>query len=187
MKGKLIVFSAPSGAGKTTIVRKMLENKEFKLEFSVSACSREQRANEVNGKDYFFISVDEFKNNISTNKFAEWEEVYENQFYGTLISEIDRIIEAGNNAIFDIDVVGALSIKKLYGEQALTVFVMPPSVEELENRLRNRLTDTEESIAKRVAKAEHELSFSNKFDKILINDDLEVAFSETSKLLSDFL
>lgn len=187
MEKKLIIFSAPSGAGKTTIVRRMLEIEEFKLAFSVSACSRAKRDYEIEGRDYFFLSVDDFKIKINNNEFAEWEQVYKNQFYGTLISEIDRIFEQGKTPVFDIDVVGALSIKRIYGKNALSVFVMPPSKSELEKRLRKRQTETEESLQKRLAKSESELSFADKFDVIIVNDDLEIAVDETEKILRDFL
>ena len=186
-KGKLIVFSAPSGAGKTTIVRELLKNKDFKLKFSISATSRKKRETEISGNDYYFISVDEFKQKIADNDFIEWEEVYKNQFYGTLKSEVENIRESGKNVIFDIDVAGGVNIKKQFKEDAITIFVMPPSISELENRLRLRATDSEESIIKRVAKAEKEIAFSDKFDKIIVNDDLQTAIEETKQVLYDFL
>lgn len=185
-KGKLIIFSAPSGSGKTTIVRKMLENDDFRLKFSVSATSRKKRNNEIDGKDYYFISADEFRQKIKNNEFIEYEEVYKNQFYGTLKSEVDRIINNNNNVIFDIDVVGGLNIKKQFGDIALTVFIKPPSIDELENRLRKRGTEDEKSISKRLAKAEHELTYATQFDKIIVNDDLQIAYNETEKILYDF-
>ena len=185
-KGKLIIFSAPSGSGKTTLVHHLLSKPELKLAFSVSATSREKRPNEVDGKDYYFLTPDEFKSRIEKDDFLEWEEVYENQFYGTLRSEIDRIHAEGNTVIFDVDVVGGLNIKKQYGDDALAVFVQPPSVKELENRLKKRSTESDESLAKRVAKAEEELTFANRFDVIVVNDDLEEAKKNCFKLVSDF-
>lgn len=186
MKGKLIIFSAPSGSGKTTIVHHLL-SKNLKLEFSVSACSRKKRKNEIHGKDYYFISADEFRKKIETNDFIEWEEVYPDHFYGTLKSEVERIRELGSNVLFDIDVQGGLNIKKQYGDEALTIFVQPPSVEELENRLKKRDTDNEEKIAKRIEKAAHEMSFAHQFDKVLINDHLVKALLESEILVTDFL
>ncbi len=185
-KGKLIIFSAPSGAGKTTIVKHLLDCK-FNLEFSISATSREKRHTETYGKDYYFLSEEEFKEKIKNDEFLEWEEVYQGTCYGTLKSEVERIRHKGNNVIFDVDVVGGLNIKKYYGDQALAIFVMPPSVEELKNRLKNRSTETEEKIKTRIAKAEYELGFATQFDVILVNDNLENAFDEAEKLLSDFL
>lgn len=186
MNGKLIIFSAPSGAGKTTIVKKMLEA-GLKLEFSISACTREKRINEINAKDYYFISVKEFKSNIENDKFIEWEEVYKDNFYGTLKSEVSRITNNGNNVIFDIDVKGGLNIKKLYEKEALSIFVMPPSIKALEKRLKNRSTDSLETINKRLKKAEQELKFSDKFDKIIINDDLDEAVEEAKKTILNFI
>lgn len=186
MKGKLIIFSAPSGAGKTTIVRHLLE-KGFNLEFSVSATSRGPRPHEVNGKDYYFLSETEFREKIENKDFLEWEEVYSGIFYGTLKSEVERIRSIGKNVIFDVDVVGGLNIKKHYGDEALAVFVQPPSVEELRRRLKARSTETEEKIAMRIAKAEHELSFAPQFDIIIVNENLEKAFAEAEKVISVFL
>ena len=186
MKGKLIIFSAPSGAGKTTIVKHLLQ-KGFKLEFSISATSREARHTETHGKDYYFISAEEFLAKVENDEFLEWEEVYKGTSYGTLKSEVERIRKQGNNVIFDVDVVGGLNIKKYYGDDALAVFVQPPSVEELRKRLRGRSTDSEEKIAMRIAKAEHELSFAPQFDVVITNDDLQVAFSEAEKLIVGFL
>lgn len=187
MKGKLIVFSAPSGSGKTTVVRTLLKKKEFKFEFSVSATSRKKREKEKNGIDYYFLSVDDFKKKIKKNDFVEWEEVYENQFYGTLHSEIDRIRNNDKNVIFDIDVAGGLNIKKKYKNDCLTIFIMPPSIEELENRLRKRGTETEESMNKRISKAKFEMTFSKDFDIIIINDKLEIALEETISKVREFL
>jgi len=176
--GKLIVFSAPSGSGKTSIVRYLLEKPELKLEFSVSATSRKLRGSEVHGKDYYFISTKEFKKKIKKGIFAEWEEVYKDNLYGTYKKEIERIREKGMNVIFDIDVVGGLNLKKLYPEDTLAVFVKPPSIEELEKRLRNRKTDSEAKIKERLAKASRELAYQDQFDEILINDDLAQARTE---------
>ena len=186
MKGKLIIFSAPSGAGKTTIVKHLLQ-KGLKLEFSISATSREARHTETHGKDYYFLSAEDFLAKVENEEFLEWEEVYKGTSYGTLKSEVERIREQGNNVIFDVDVVGGLNIKKYYGNEALAVFVQPPSVEELRNRLVGRSTDSEEKIAMRVAKAEHELSFAPEFDVVITNDDLQVAFAEAEKIIADFL
>jgi len=186
MKGKLIIFSAPSGAGKTTIVKHLL-NKGFNLEFSISATSREARHTEMHGKDYYFLSGDEFLSKVNNDEFLEWEEVYKGTSYGTLKSEVERIRDKGNNVIFDVDVVGGLNIKKYYGDEALAVFVQPPSVEELRKRLKGRETETDEKIQMRIAKAEHELSFASEFDVVLINDNLEVAFAEAEKIIAEFL
>lgn len=186
MKGKLIIFSAPSGAGKTTIVRHLLQ-KGFDLEFSVSATSREPRPNEKHAKDYYFLSSEEFKKRVENDEFLEWEEVYKGTRYGTLKSEVERIRSNGKNVIFDVDVVGGLNIKKYYGAEALAVFVQPPSVEELRKRLTVRSTETEEKIAMRIAKAEHELSFASQFDVVLVNEDLEKAFIEAEKIIAEFL
>ncbi len=186
MKGKLIIFSAPSGAGKTTIVKHLL-TQNFNLEFSISATSREPRKNEAHAKDYHFLTQKEFQRKIENDEFLEWEEVYKGTCYGTLKSEVERIRDAGKNVIFDVDVVGGLNIKKFYGDSALAIFVQPPSVEELRNRLTNRSTDSEEKIAMRVAKAEHELSFASKFDVVITNDNLEKAFAEAEKIIADFL
>jgi guanylate kinase len=185
-QGKLIIFSAPSGSGKTTLVHHLLSKPELKLAFSVSATSREKRPNETHGEDYYFLSVDEFRKRIDADAFLEWEEVYSDQFYGTLRSEIDRIHAEGKHVMFDVDVVGGLNIKKQFGDNALAVFVKPPSIKELENRLRNRSTESEESLQKRVGKAAEEMEFANQFDAILVNDDLEKAKAEAEKLVSDF-
>ncbi len=187
MTGKLIVFSAPSGAGKTTIVKELLKDKGFNAEFSVSATSRAKRPHEKEGKDYYFLSVNKFKEKINNKEFAEWEEVYDNQFYGTLKSEIKSITERGHNVIFDIDVAGGLSIKKLYETICLTVFIMPPSIEELEKRLRHRGTETDESLKKRLAKAAKEMTYAEYFDTVIINDILEIAVQEVKEKVITFL
>ncbi|MDB4583859.1 guanylate kinase [Draconibacterium sp.] len=186
MRGKLIIFSAPSGAGKTTLVKYLLQ-KRFNLEFSISATSREARHTETHGKDYYFLSGEEFSAKVENDEFLEWEEVYKGTNYGTLKSEVERIRNLGKNVIFDVDVVGGLNIKKYYGDEALAVFVKPPSVEELRNRLQGRSTETEEKIQMRIAKAEHELSFAPEFDVVITNDNLELAFEEAEKIISEFL
>lgn len=185
-KGKLIIFSAPSGAGKTTIVRHLLE-KDLNLEFSISATSRLPRHNETHGKDYYFLTDADFKLKVDNNEFLEWEEVYKGISYGTLKSEVERIRNLGKNVIFDVDVVGGLNIKRYFGDQALAVFVQPPSVEELRRRLTARSTETEEKIAVRVAKAEHEMTFADLFDVIIVNDNLEEALVEAEKIVIKFL
>ena len=187
MKGKLIVFSAPSGSGKTTIVRHLLEQKELHLDFSISATSRKKRGEEIDGKDYYFLSSEEFQKKIKQNDFVEYEEVYKDNFYGTLKSELKRIWAQNKHVIFDIDVIGGLEIKKQFPEQTLSVFVSPPSVEELERRLRFRQTETEEKIQMRLAKAEREIAVSDKFDLILKNYDLENAKNDAYKLVSAYL
>ena len=186
-KGKLFVFSAPSGSGKTTIVRHLLKQEKFNLEFSISATSRAARGEEVNGKDYYFISADEFKKKIKGDEFLEWEEVYRDNFYGTLKTEVERIWALGKHVIFDIDVVGGLRIKKKFPEETLAVFVKPPSVDELKIRLKKRSTESEDKINMRIAKASVELATAPQFDKIIKNYDLEVALKETEDLVSDFL
>jgi guanylate kinase len=185
-KGKLIIFSAPSGAGKTTIVKHLL-NAGLNLEFSISAASRKIRSNEVDGKDYYFLTVDEFKNRINANAFLEWEEVYADHFYGTFKSEVERIRNKGNHVIFDVDVIGGLNLKKYFGEEALAVFVVPPHIEELEKRLRGRSTENEVTLKKRLEKAEHELSFADEFDFQLINDNLERAKEQAVQLVKEFI
>ena len=186
MNGKLIIFSAPSGAGKTTIVHELLKSRND-LEFSISACSRTKRQNEIDGKDYYFISADEFRNKIKNDEFLEWQEVYENSFYGTLKTEVEKIWAKGNHVIFDVDVVGGLNIKKYGKERALSIFVMPPSIKELEERLRNRSSETDETLRKRIEKANYELTFSDKFDKIIINDKLENAVAEVKAVVENFI
>ena len=186
-QGKLIVFSAPSGSGKTTLVNHLILQEDLKLDFSVSVTSREIRGNEINGKDYHFISLEDFKKHIDEDKFVEWEEVYKNNFYGTLKSEIERIWSKGRHVIFDVDVVGGLRIKEKYPEQTLAIFVQPPSIEEMELRLRNRKTDSEDKIIERVLKAERELKFSDRFDIVLVNDDLEKAKKKAYQMVKNFI
>jgi guanylate kinase len=185
--GKLIVFSAPSGSGKTTIVHHLLNELNPYLDFSISATSRPQRGQEVDGRDYHFMNASQFKDHIKKDDFVEWEEVYENNYYGTLKSEVERIWSEGKHAIFDIDVVGGLRIKSKFPEKTLAVFVKTPSLEEMEKRLRARATDNEEKILERLAKAKKELTYANKFDRILINDDLEEAKTEAVNMVKDFI
>ena len=186
-KGKLIVFSAPSGSGKTTIVKHLLRQEDLNLEFSISAASHEPRVEEINGKDYYFISTEEFKTHIKNNDFLEWEEVYRDNFYGTLNSEIERIWAMGKNVIFDIDVAGGLRIKHKFPEETLAVFVKPPSVDELKRRLKQRSTESEEKINMRIAKASVELATAPQFDVIIKNYDLEIALEEAHQLVKDFV
>ena len=185
-QGKAIIFSAPSGAGKTTIVRYLLE-KELPLLFSISACSRNKRPNEIDGKDYYFLSIDDFKAKVANNAFVEWEEVYENNFYGTLKSEINRIWSSHQHVVFDVDVVGGLNLKKHFGDRALSIFIEPPSLDVLFKRLKNRATETEKSLNKRIEKATHEMKFSSSFDLIIINDRLEKAKKDAFEKVSKFL
>jgi guanylate kinase len=184
--GKCVIFSAPSGAGKTTIVHYLL-NEFPELAFSVSACSREPRTNEVDGKDYYFLGLAGFQNQIKADAFVEWEEVYANNFYGTLKSELTRIWSEGKTVIFDVDVIGGLNIKKYFGDNALAVFVQPPNYEALEERLRYRSTETEEKIQMRLAKAKEELGHADQFDTILVNDDLTIACAAAKQLIEQFI
>lgn len=186
-EGKLIVFSAPSGSGKTTIVRYLLAQDELKLDFSISATSRQPRKNEIDGKDYYFLDLSSFKQKIKNDEFLEWEEVYRDNFYGTLKSEIDRIWGLGKNVIFDIDVVGGLDIKKIYPDRTLAVFVQPPSIEELKIRLKKRKTETDDKINMRVAKASIELATAPQFDHIIINNNLSTALEEAYALVEDYV
>ena len=186
MEGKLIIVSAPSGSGKTTIVRELL-GRNPNLEFSVSACSRPKREHEVHGKDYYFISEEEFREKIKSDSFVEWEEVYPGSFYGTLKSELQRIWNKGNHVVFDVDVIGGLNIKKQFGEQALSLFIMPPSIAELEKRLLARQTETAETLKKRLDKAEYEVGFSKEFDAVVINDVLQEAINEADSIINKFV
>lgn len=186
-QGKLIIFSAPSGSGKTTIVRHLLKTFPDKLEFSISATSRPKRGVEENGKDYHYLSVEEFKQKIDNQEFLEWEEVYAGVHYGTLKSEVDRIWAKGKHVIFDIDVEGGLNLKNQFGETALAIFVMPPSVKILEERLNSRSTDSPESIARRVEKAEKEIRTADLFDTFILNEVLEEALAKAEKLVTEFL
>jgi guanylate kinase len=186
-EGKLIIFSAPSGSGKTTIVRHLVSVMSHTLEFSISATSRAKRGSEENGKDYHYLSPEEFKNRIIRNEFLEWEEVYSGVCYGTLKSEVERIWRSGKNVIFDIDVQGGLNLKHQFKERALAVFVMPPSIKILEERLQLRQTDSPESIALRVEKAEKELQTAKLFDCFIINEELASAFAEAERVVKQFL
>jgi len=186
-KGKLIVFSAPSGSGKTTIVRHLLALDRLNLEFSISATSREKRGEEIDGKDYYYLSISEFKNKIKSDEFLEWEEVYRDNFYGTLKTEVERIWALGKHVIFDIDVVGGLRIKKKFPEETLAVFVKPPSVDELKIRLKKRKTESDDKINMRIAKASVELATAPQFDKIIKNHVLEVALQEAEELVAEFV
>ena len=186
MKGKLIIFSAPSGSGKSTIINYLL-TQGLNLAFSISATSRAPRGTEQHGVEYYFLSPEEFKQRIANNEFLEYEEVYADRFYGTLKAPIEKQLEEGYNVVFDVDVVGGCNIKKYYGERALSVFIQPPSVEELRKRLVGRGTDAPEVIESRIAKAEFELGFADKFDVVVVNDDLEKAKAEALNTLSTFL
>ena len=185
-KNKCIIFSAPSGAGKTTIVHYLLR-KFPQLSFSVSACSRHKRSHEVDGKDYHFLGVEGFKNAISNDAFVEFEEVYKDNFYGTLKSELQKIWAQNKVVIFDVDVIGGLHLKEKFGDSALAIFVQAPSIQELEKRLRTRQTETEEKILTRIAKAKHEMDFASKFDYILVNEVLETAQNTAKNLVENFL
>ncbi|WP_396165567.1 guanylate kinase [Flavobacterium sp.] len=186
-KGKLLVFSAPSGSGKTTIVRHLLTKEDLNLEFSISAATREPRGQEVDGKDYYFMSIEEFKKHIKADDFIEWEEVYRDNFYGTLKSEVERIWAKGKNVIFDIDVAGGLRIKSKFPEETLAVFVKPPSVDELKRRLKERSTESDDKINMRIAKAHVELATAPQFDKIIKNYDLDVAKEDAYQLVKGFV
>ncbi len=185
--GKLIIFSAPSGSGKTTIVRHLLKQPELNLAFSVSATSRQRRGKEKHGKHYYFMNVSEFKKHIKEGDFLEWEEVYRDNFYGTLNSEVERLWAEGKNVIFDIDVVGGLRIKKKYPKETLAVFVKPPSVDELKIRLKKRSTESDNKINMRIAKASVELATAPQFDVVIKNYDLDVALNEAHKLVADYV
>lgn len=186
MAGKLIIFSAPSGSGKSTIINYLLKQ-NLNLHFSISATSRAPRGEEKDGVEYYFLTPDEFRKRIAADEFLEYEEVYTDKFYGTLKSEVERILSAGNNVIFDVDVVGGCNIKKYYGNRALSVFIQPPCITDLRKRLEGRGTDAPEVIDSRIAKAEYELSFADKFDVIVINDILEKAQEEALRIIKAFL
>lgn len=186
--GKLIIFSAPSGSGKSTLVNYLMEqHPELQLAFSISCTSRAPRGKEQNGVEYFFLSPEEFKKKIANDEFLEYEEVYEDRFYGTLKSQVEVQSQAGQNVVFDVDVKGGVNIKKHYGSRALSIFIQPPSVEELRNRLVGRATDAPEVIEQRLNRAEYELSFADKFDRIVINDDLEKAKVDVYNVIKQFL
>ncbi|MBQ1760237.1 MAG: guanylate kinase [Prevotella sp.] len=187
-KGKMIIVSAPSGSGKSTIVNWLMqEHPELNLYFSISCTSRAPRGTEQNGVEYFFISPEEFKEKIARGEFLEYEEVYEDRFYGTLKEQVESQRMNGENVVFDVDVKGGCSIKQYYGDEALSLFIQPPSIDELKRRLMNRGTDSLEDIEKRLSKASYELTFAEKFDKILINDDLEIAKTKALAIVSEFL
>ncbi|MBR4803690.1 MAG: guanylate kinase [Bacteroidales bacterium] len=185
-KQKVIIFSAPSGSGKSTIIGHLLKRIP-NMEFSISATSRKPRPGEENGREYYFLSHDEFKQKVAEDKFVEWVEVYQGTCYGTLKSEIERIWKKGNVVIFDVDVLGGVSLKKIFGDKALSVFIQPPSIEVLEQRLRHRNTETEESLKKRIERAQMELQYSNQLDVVVVNDDLETAINETETIVNNFL
>ncbi len=187
MTGKAVIISAPSGAGKTTIVKHLLGIESLKLAFSVSACTRQIRAGEVNGLDYHFMTVDRFKSLIEEGAFLEWEEVYKNNYYGTLKSEVERIWKAEHHVLFDVDVMGGVNLKSKFGEKALAVFIMPPSIEVLQKRLQERGTESAEKLQNRINKAVHEMKFARKFDLTLLNDDLTEALHEAEQLVIQFL
>lgn len=187
MPGKVVIISAPSGAGKTTIVRHLMGISELRLDFSVSACTRPKRDGEIDGKDYHFLSVDQFKAKIEDGAFIEWEEVYKNCYYGTLKSEVDKIRGKNRNVLFDVDVMGAVNLKEKYGNEAIAIFIMPPSIEILKERLTKRGTDSEDKINNRINKASLEIKFARKFDAIVINDELQKALNETVNLVTGFL
>lgn len=186
--GKLIIFSAPSGTGKSTIINWLMENhKELAMAFSISCTSRQPRGTERHGVEYFFLSPEEFRERIANNEFLEYEEVYADRFYGTLKSQVERQSEAGQNVVFDVDVKGGCNIKNYYGDRAISIFIMPPSVDELRRRLECRNTDAPEVIDQRIARAEFEIGFADKFDKVIVNDNLEKAEQEALKVISEFL
>lgn len=187
MKGKLIIFSAPSGSGKTTIVRHLLTQYPHQFAFSVSACTRPRREYEIDGKDYYFLSADEFRQRIANQEFAEWEEVYAGNYYGTLKAEIERLWAQGKCVLFDVDVKGGLKLKEAYGTQALSVFVKVTSEDEIKRRLNFRGTETEETMAVRLSKVRYEQSFENEFDEVLINDNLNEALSKAESLALSFI
>mgnify|MGYP003301912261 FL=1 len=187
MKGKCLIFSAPSGSGKSTIVNYLLTHPELKMVFSVSATSRKPRGKEQDGVEYYFLSTEEFKERIANNEFLEYEEVYEGCFYGTLKKQVYDKLEAGYNVVFDVDVEGGCNIKQFFGDDALSIFIQPPSVEELRRRLVARENDSAEMIDTRIAKAEYELTFANRFDVVIVNDVLEKAYSDTLEVIKSFL
>ncbi|MCH8329921.1 MAG: guanylate kinase [Bacteroidetes bacterium] len=186
MSGKLFLFAAPSGAGKSTIVKNLL-TKFDELNFSISACTRKRREGEVDGVDYHFMTAEKFKEKISNNDFLEWEEVYPRNFYGTLKKDVEEILGSGHHVIFDIDVQGALSIKEFYTDQALSIFVMPPSMDKLIERLKRRATEDPESLERRIKKASDEMGYSDRFDEVVVNDDLDEALEKSYKLVLNFI
>ena len=188
MKGKLIIFSAPSGTGKRTIINWLMQNhKELNMAFSISCTSRAPRGTEQNGVEYFFLTPEEFKKRIKADEFLEYEEVYTDRFYGTLKSQVEKQCDAGQNVVFDVDVKGGCNIKKHYGSKAISIFIMPPSIEELRRRLESRATDAPGVIDQRIARAEFEIGFADKFDKVVVNDNLDKAKNEVLEIINDFL
>ena len=188
MKGKLIIFSAPSVTGKSTIINWLMQNhKELNMAFSISCTSRAPRGTEQNGVEYFFLTPEEFKKRIKADEFLEYEEVYTNRFYGTLKSQVEKQCDAGQNVVFDVDVKGGCNIKKHYGSKAISIFIMPPSIEELRRRLESRATDAPGVIDQRIARAEFEIGFADKFDKVVVNDNLDKAKNEVLEIINDFL
>ena len=188
MKGKLIIFSAPSGTGKSTIINWLMqEHSELKMAFSISCTSRAPRGTERNGVEYFFLTPDEFRSRIEAGEFLEYEEVYTDRYYGTLKSQVERQCDAGQNVVFDVDVKGGCNIKQHYGDKALSIFIMPPSVDELRRRLESRATDAPEVIDQRIARAEFEIGFADKFDKVVVNDDLDKAKKEVLGIIKQFI
>lgn len=186
-KGKIIIVSAPSGTGKSSIISKIIDNPELALGFSVSATSRSPRGEERDGREYYFLTPDEFSRRIEAGEFVEWEEVYKGTCYGTLLSEVERVTGEGRNLIMDIDVKGALNVKKRFGDEAVSIFIMPPSLEELERRLRGRQTDSEEAISRRLGKAGYEMTFASEFDERVVNDNLSRAASEVEEIIMNFV
>ncbi len=186
-KGKIIIVSAPSGTGKSSIISKIIDNPELALGFSVSATSRSPRGEERDGREYYFLTPDEFSRRIEAGEFVEWEEVYKGTCYGTLLSEVERVTGEGRNLIMDIDVKGALNVKKRFGDEAVSIFIMPPSLEELERRLRGRQTDSEEAISRRLGKAGYEMTFASEFDERVVNDNLSRAASEVEEIIRNFV
>lgn len=187
MPGKIIIISAPSGCGKSTIINAILSQGDIDMQFSVSATSRPPREGEVHGVNYFFLTEQEFREKISQDAFVEYEEVYAGRFYGTLKSEVERICDQGHNVILDIDVKGGVNVKRLYGDRAISIFIMPPSVDELRRRLETRNTDSQEMINERVGKAQYEISFAPQYDCRIVNDDLEIAINQTRTTILNFI
>lgn len=185
-KGKIIILSAPSGTGKSTIIQRLMNMPNLNLGFSISATSRAPRGLEEHGREYYFLSPEEFDRRVRAGDFVEWEEVYAGTKYGTLVEEVERVTGSGRNLIMDIDVKGALNVKKKFGEESLALFILPPSLEELEARLRGRNTDSEDSVRKRIEKAEFEIGYSDLFDRKIINDDLDTAVREVAEIISEF-
>lgn len=185
-KGKIIILSAPSGTGKSTIIKELMKAEDLGLGFSISATSRSPRPGETDGREYYFITPDEFARRVDADEFVEWEEVYAGTRYGTLRSEVERVTGSGLNLIMDIDVKGALNIKRQFGDEAISIFILPPSICELESRLRGRATESDESLGRRIQKAEYELGFADSFDRRVVNDDLDTAVAETAEIIRDF-